>query len=93
MNLLTSSGNPLQETGGAALYASLAYNSSLQKFKLNPEWIPLEFEGKSLDEVRAFFQDPVKKNFLLCLSCQTGNLQEVSHWLEMGADPSTPILV
>ena len=47
----------MQETGGAALYASLAYNSSLKELKIDSQWIPLEFKGKSLDEVRKFFAD------------------------------------
>ena len=40
--------------GGEASYASIAHNSHLEKLWIDREWIPSEFVGMSLDQVRSF---------------------------------------
>ena len=40
--------------GGEALYASIAHNDHLEELVIDYEWIPSEFKGMSLDQVRSF---------------------------------------
>jgi hypothetical protein len=44
--------------GGEALYCSIAYNNALKKLLIDYEWIPREFKGMSLDQVRQFTTAP-----------------------------------
>jgi hypothetical protein len=83
------------------MYSSLAFNSCLKELMMDDECIPKEFYGKSLDEVRKFFDDLKSekretsldllkkwKGAPLLWSCQIGDEKCVKRFLEVGANPS-----
>ena len=83
------------------MYASLAFNSCLKELNLKEDWIPKEFERKSLDELRKFFDDLRSekretsldllkewKDAPLLWSCYEGDEKSVKRFLEVGANPN-----